>query len=102
MGEVGVSARSPTGPGTPTPLSDSAPPPHIAGFLVVVNVVDAAGQPEVGDLHRIVLCHQYVSGSQVPVDALGAGQGLRFIRTRGWRLGTLYFPVTLGEASSTR
>lgn len=51
------------------------PAPHIAGFLIVVNMVDATGQPEVSDLHHIVLSHQYISGSQVPVDALRRGQG---------------------------
>ena len=49
--------------------------PHVACFLVVVNMVDASGQPKVSDLHHIVLSHQHVAGSQVPVDALRAGQG---------------------------
>lgn len=47
--------------------------PHIAGFLIVVDVVDTTGQPKVSDLHHVILGHQHVSGSQVPVDALRTG-----------------------------
>lgn len=62
-------------PATPGPAPLHSHPvlprlPHIAGFLVVVNVVDATGQPKVSYLHHIVLRHQHIAGSQVPVDTL--------------------------------
>ena len=62
----------------PSAWPQSAVPrlPYVASFLVVVNVVDATGQPEVCNLHHIVLGHQHIAGSQVPVDALGVGQTL--------------------------
>lgn len=47
--------------------------PHIAGFLIVVNVVDTTGQAKVSNLHHIILGDQHISGSQVPVDALRTG-----------------------------
>lgn len=65
------------------PLSQ-APPTHIAGFLVVVNVMDVSGQAKVSNLHHTLCCDQHVAGSQVTVDALPGGPSpARCVR---WRL----------------
>lgn len=48
---------------------------HVSCFLVVINVVDVPGQPEVCNLHHIVFCHQDIPGSQVPVNALRRARG---------------------------
>jgi len=52
---------------------------HVAGLLVVVDVVDVSGETEVGDLHHVVFSDQNVPGCQVSVDAL---------RTQGSELGS--------------
>ena len=49
-------------------------------------MVDTTCQPKVSDLHHIILGHQHISGSQVPVDALRTGREFRSIKTQVWEL----------------
>lgn len=60
--------RAGSSPARQAPLP--SPTTHVCCLLVVIDVVDVAGQPEVSDLHDVVLGHQHVPGRQVPVDAL--------------------------------
>lgn len=64
---------APTGGPCPLLPLSQAPPTHIAGFLVVVNVMDVSGQAKVSDLHHALCCDQHVASSQVTVDALPGG-----------------------------
>ena len=43
---------------------------HVGGLLVVVDVVDVAGQAKVCDLHHVVVGYQDITSSQIPVDTL--------------------------------
>lgn len=42
--------------------------------VISLIVLDAFGEAEVSDLHRALVLHQHISGSQVPVDVISRSQ----------------------------
>lgn len=70
---MGANAMLSPGQGVPVPTPPPGPPTHIAGFLVVVDVMDVPGQAKIGNLHHALCCDQHIAGSQVTVDALPRG-----------------------------
>lgn len=59
------------------------PPPHspedgalvlVFHFVIALVVLDALGQTEVSDLHRLLIFHQHIPGSQVAVDVIFRSQ----------------------------